>query len=250
MKKISDLDVPPCFAAGRIGSERIAPEPTAFGEAPGVQAREAQQAHWERQLGQRAHMFGAQASDPAREAAELLLRRGARDVLELGAGQGRDTLYLAAQGFAVTALDYAACGVESIARLAEEAGLSGRVRALRHDVRQPLPLEDGAVDACYAHMLLCMALTLDELHALCAEVRRVLRPGGIFVYTVRHEGDPLYGAGRHGGENMYESGGFMVHFFHRGMVDALARGFALREVQPFEEGDLPRKLWRVTQEKE
>ena len=35
-------------------------------------------------------------------------------VLELGAGQGRDALYFAEQGFEVHALDYAASSVEAI----------------------------------------------------------------------------------------------------------------------------------------
>jgi hypothetical protein len=42
------------------------------------------------------------------------------------------------------------------------------------------------VDAVFAHMLLCMALSTQEIHALVSEIRRVLRPGGTFVYTVRN----------------------------------------------------------------
>ncbi|MDP4510528.1 hypothetical protein [Nonomuraea turcica] len=38
----------------------------------------------------------------------------------------------------------------------------------------------------FAHMLLCMALSTQEITALVGEVERV---GGTFVYTVRHTGD-------------------------------------------------------------
>ncbi|MDX3733683.1 hypothetical protein [Streptomyces caniscabiei] len=38
-----------------------------------------------------------------------------------------------------------------------------------------------------------------------------------------------------------------MHFFDRGLVDALAGGWDLLEVHAFEEGELPRRLWRVTQ---
>jgi len=38
-----------------------------------------------------------------------------------------------------------------------------------------------------------------------------------------------------------------VHFFGRELVQRLARGFELLEVVEFEEGDLPRRLFRVTQ---
>jgi hypothetical protein len=74
-----------------------------------------------------------------------------------------------------------------------------------------------------------------------------LRPGGLFIYTVRHTGDAHYGQGIAHGDDIYEHGGFAVHFFSRTLVDDLAAGWTLQEVHPFDEGDLPRRLWRVTQ---
>ena len=94
-------------------------------------------------------------------------------------------------------------------------------------------------------MLLTMALSTGELETLVAEVHRVLRPGGLCIYTVRHTGDAHYGTGRSLGDNLYENGGFVVHFFDRPLVERLATGFEIDEVTEFEEGDLPRKLWRI-----
>jgi SAM-dependent methyltransferase len=109
-------------------------------------------------------------------------------------------------------------------------------------------LPDASVDAVFAHMLLCMALSTEHIHAAMGEIARVLRPGGTLVYTVRHTGDTHYGAGTAHGDNIYEHGGFAVHFFDRQLVDSLASGdWLLKEVHAFEEGELPRRLWRVTQ---
>ena len=71
-----------------------------------------------------------------------------------------------------------------------------------HDVRQPLPLPDEAADAVYSHMLFNMALTTAELEFLAREVRRVLRPGGWHIYTVRHTGDPITARVSPAGDNM------------------------------------------------
>ncbi|HWM39042.1 MAG TPA: hypothetical protein VNS49_18210 [Streptomyces sp.] len=49
------------------------------------------------------------------------------------------------------------------------------------------------------------------------------------------------------GRTAVRQGGFAVHFFDRALVDALAKGWKPDEVHAFEEGDLPRRLWRVTQ---
>ena len=97
------------------------------------------------------------------------------------------------------------------------------------------------MDVVFAHMLLCMALSTQEI-ALVAEVRRVLPPGGSLVYTVRHTGGAHYQAGTgHGdGDGIWKHGGFAVHFFPRALVDDLAKSWTLDEVAAFEEGGLPR----------
>jgi SAM-dependent methyltransferase len=207
---------------------------------------DAQRSQWERALTERADRFGVEPSAPAREAATLFEREGMRRLLELGGGQGRDSLSFARRGFEVQVLDYAAAGVEAIARKANEHGLGGRVSARQFDVRQPLPFAEDSFDGCFSHMLFCMALTLAELDALSTEVRRVLRPGGLHIYTARTTDDPDCGKGIHHGEGLYEQGGFIVHFFDEQTIDRLADGYDLVGVARFEEGPLPRRLMRVT----
>lgn len=208
-----------------------------------------QREHWQSVYDRNPHMYGADPSAPARHALEVFTSRGARTVLELGAGHGRDALWLASQGMRVHAADFSATALDQLTRTAEEQGLAERTHTHLHDARTPLPLADGSVDAVYAHMLLCMALTTEQIHALMDEIGRVLRSGGTLVYTVRHTGDAHHGTGIPHGDDIFEHGGFAVHFFDRALVDDLAAGWDLVEVEPFEEGELPRRLWRITQTK-
>lgn len=145
---------------------------------------------------------------------------------------------------------YSEPGVITIQEKAQAGGFSQSVSALRHDVRQRLPFEDNTFDACYSHMLFCMALTTADLEFLSHEVKRVLKPGGICTYTVRHTSDPHYGTGIHRGEDMYEVGGFIVHFFSSDKVEQLAKGYEVVDITEFEEGPLPRKLFYVSLRKE
>jgi SAM-dependent methyltransferase len=206
-----------------------------------------QQEHWQRTYGAHPGMYGQEPSAPAVHAAEIFHVCGAKDVLELGAGHGRDALHFAREGFTVQATDFSATGLEQLKNAAQSLGLAEHVTTAVHDVREPLPLPDASTDAVYAHMLLCMALSTQEIHALVRDVRRVLRPGGVFIYTVRHTGDAHYGTGIPHGDDIYEHGRFAVHFFPRHLVDSLADGWTLNEVHAFEEGELPRRLWRVAQ---
>jgi SAM-dependent methyltransferase len=202
---------------------------------------------WEQAFAKNNEMFGDSPSKAAIRAVEIFKSHGQKLILELGAGQGQDTLFFARNGLEVHVLDYTREGTERIRQKAADQGLSDRITVIQHDVRKPLPLPSGFFDACYSHMLYCMALKTDELMNLNEHVRQVLRPGGYNIYTVRHKGDAHYGQGVHRGEDLYEVGGFIVHFFDRAKVEA--DGYQLIDIHEFEEGGLPRRLYQVTLEK-
>ncbi|MEW5921330.1 MAG: class I SAM-dependent methyltransferase [Bacillota bacterium] len=208
--------------------------------------RDLQQAHWENTFLQKPDMFGEAPSDPAVKAAEIFRKEDITTILELGCGQGRDTLFFARKGFQVHALDYCEAGLRAIGEKAQKSGLSSSVITVEHDVRKPFPFDNDFFDGSFSHMLFCMALTTEELTFIFQELQRVLKPGGIIVYTVRHTGDKHYKSGIHRGEDMYETGGFIVHFFSKDKVKVLAKGFDIIDISDFEEGGLPRKLYKVT----
>ena len=209
-------------------------------------AGDEQQQHWQRTFAANPDMYGTQPSEAGRYAIDLFSRERKVDVLELGAGQGRDTIAFLAAGFNVTAVDYEPESLRTLHDKSESLGIADGLSTICRDVRDPLPMGDATFDAVYSHMLFNMALTTDQLERLTAEVRRVMRVDGLHVYTVRHVGDAHFGAGLAHGDGMYENGGFIVHFFDRPLVDRLAAGFSIEDLREFDEGELPRRLWRVT----
>ena len=210
---------------------------------------DAQRQHWQDTFQANAAMFGVNASQPARYAIELFTSNNVVEILELGSGQGRDTIAFLKSGLTVNALDYATDALTELTQAATDATLEERLKTFPHDIRKPLPFPNESVDAVYSHMLFNMALTTTEITLLGEEVLRILRPGGWHIYTARHIGDSHFNSGIPRGENMSEHGGFIVQFFNRGLVDQLSVGFTTPELVAFEEGSLPRKLWRVTQRK-
>ena len=117
-----------------------------------------QEGHWDKTYKGNPTFFGEDPSEFAQTVINLFKGEGVRSVLELGCGQGRDTLLFAKEGFHVTALDYSAAGLLKLQGSAREIGVSDRIDTRSFDVRKPLPFPDGSFDLCYSHMLLCMEL--------------------------------------------------------------------------------------------
>ena len=88
-----------------------------------------------------------------------------------------------------------------------------------------------------------------EIKNLNKEIKRILIPGGINIYTARNFSDGDYKRGIHRGEDMYESNGFIVHFFSKEKVNSLLDGFDNLILDQFEEGKFPRKLYFVVNKK-
>ena len=122
---------------------------------------------------------------------------------------------------------------------------SDNITAKKFDVRKKLPFSDSAFEGCFSHMLYCMAFSTEELEFLSNELLRILKPGGINIYTVRHTQDGDYKNGVHIGEDLYENDGFIVHFFSKEKIKDLSKGFNIIEIEKFEEGSFPRKLFKV-----
>ncbi|MFT5086145.1 MAG: tellurite methyltransferase [Candidatus Latescibacterota bacterium] len=108
--------------------------------------------------------------------AEPLLREGAAqwkkgEALCLAAGAGRNAVFLAECGFAVTAVDISEHGLERCRQLANERGVEvGTVEADLLDWDMGVERYDLIVDFYYYEPL------------LFARVKRALRPGGLFVF--------------------------------------------------------------------
>ena len=103
------------------------------------------------------------------------LGRGAGgDALDLGCGDGGDALWLARQGWHVTAVDISAVAVERLAALARSQGLADRITAVRHDLGRAFPR--GEYDLICAHYL-HTPFDLDRT-AVLRSAAHALRAGG------------------------------------------------------------------------
>ncbi len=101
-----------------------------------------------------------------------------RDMLDAGCGPGTNSEWLLAQGARVTAFDV----TQAFVRMTE-ARLGGRAGVLRADLLRALPFADASFDAVLAALVLDY---IEDWRPLMAEFHRVLRPGGVVVFSAGH----------------------------------------------------------------
>ena len=193
-------------------------------------------------------MFGLEASEPAKKSLKIFQKNSSKMIVELGAGLGRDSIFFAKNKISVNSLDYSKIGINIINKKILDNNLQN-ITAKVFDIRKKLPFQDNSIDACFSHMLYCMALTSAELSYLNNEILRILKPNGFNIYTVRNEYDGDYKNGIPRGEDMFEVDGFIVHFFTKEKVYSLMDGFKNILLENFEEGSFPRKLYFVVNKK-
>ena len=193
-------------------------------------------------------MFGLEASEPAKKSLKIFQENNINTIIELGAGLGRDSIYFSINNLSVTSLDYSQSGINIINKKINKDKLKN-IKTKVFDIRQKLPFEDNSIDGCFSHMLYCMALSNQNLFNLNKEICRILKPDGLNIYTVRNEHDGDYKNGIHRGEDMYENDGFIVHFFNKTKIKHLTDGFKNINIESFEEGNFPRKLYFVVNKK-
>lgn len=110
-------------------------------------------------------------------------------VLCLADGEGRNGVWLASRGFAVTSVDVSRQGLEKARALARRAGVA--IETVQADVtRYDLGKERwGAIVSIFLHL---PQRARAALHAHCAQA---LAPGGVFVYEAYGKRQPEYRTG-------------------------------------------------------
>lgn len=131
-------------------------------------------ATWNRRFVGDDYIFGREPNDYLRSQVALLQPAG--NVLCVADGEGRNSVWLARQGFVVDAFDIAEQGVAKARKLAAEAGVMVDLSVADCD-RWPWP--EGKYDAVAAIFVQFADPALRE--RLFANIQRSLKPGGALV---------------------------------------------------------------------
>lgn len=129
-------------------------------------------AFWDARFGSEVYTYGTRPNAFVAQEAHRFPSRG--EIVDLGAGEGRNAVFLAQQGFRVTALDYAEAGLAKTRALARERNVEVEVEQADLAYWAPPRQWDGAV-CTFVHM------RLGERVRFYTAMQAALKPGALLV---------------------------------------------------------------------
>lgn len=146
--------------------------------------------------------------------------------IDIGAGEGRNSLYLAAQGYNVYAIEPSEVGAKKISQRAKDCGVD--ISVLNTDI---LTATKDLKDIGFAVALTSLEhMEYDYLIKAVKEIKRVLKPGGYIYAMVFTEEDPGY---KKDLPNASECALFIKHYFKKGELKELFSDFEIMEYSEY-----------------
>lgn len=145
------------------------------------------------------------------------LKKG-KNLLELGCGNGRDSMYFAHMGINVTGID---ASDATIADLIEKCD-TGNCYFICDDFVCSPALFAGQFDYCYSRFSI-HAINEEQEKEVLANVYGALKQGGEFFIETRSINDDLYGQGEEAGKNAYIYDGHYRRFIIKNELEENAR---------------------------
>jgi SAM-dependent methyltransferase len=166
---------------------------------------------WDKVYSEDSSFFGNEPSKFALMCYEEFVKHKVQKVLELGCGQGRDSLFFASKGLELYAIDSSKVAIENLR--AKSKALNLDINLKNMDAVKGLSFPYCYFDAIYAHMFYNMGFADDKLNFLFNESRHVIKNKGLLSFSVRSNKDIMYKKGTKIAENVYDINGFQIRFF-------------------------------------
>ena len=160
--------------------------------------------------------------------------------LEMGCGTGPNLKWLAQKGIKVSGIDISRNALALARKQLEDAGLGGSIVEMVEGSVAATPFPDASFDGIF-EALVFQHLTKEDRSKAFSEVRRLLKPGGVFIGNMLDAGHTIYKMRqseelpedpgtlllRDGGSNFHLNNLGLCHFYRREELETLLHGFAV-----------------------
>ena len=162
------------------------------------------------------------ANNFAKRAYVLIRNKKFKYLLDLGCGDGRDSIYFSNKGLLVTAVDFSESGIEKLKTQSQ------KINCISEDIRK-INFGENSFDIIYAHLSLHY-FDDETTSKIFDNLFRVLKKGGLIFVKCKSVDDALFGQGEKVDENMWKKG-HIRHFFTKEYMTKNLKKFKIIKVK-------------------
>jgi ubiquinone/menaquinone biosynthesis C-methylase UbiE len=176
--------------------------------------------------------WGRRGNEPPNNFAKrcflLIKKRHLKTLLDVGCGNGRDSLYFARKGLKVTAVDFSKNGLKLLKRIIDRDKIKNITPICRETTK--LNFKDNSFDVIYAHLSLhyfydkTTTKIFDKLY-------KMLKKNGLIFIKCKSTDDAFYGEGKKVEENIFIKKNQIRHFFDKDYMKEKLEKFKILKIR-------------------
>ncbi|MBI5002982.1 class I SAM-dependent methyltransferase [Candidatus Woesearchaeota archaeon] len=147
----------------------------------------------------------------AKQCIEFLKDKSRKTVLDLGCGDGRDSIFFAKRGYEVTATDVSPVALEILNKKINEEKITN-IQVIEQDL-QNLQFPESSFDIIYTHLSLHYFLD-EQTEQIFKMLHKMLTRGGFLFIKCKSTEDEEFGKGKEVEKNVFVTEeNYVRHFF-------------------------------------
>lgn len=167
--------------------------------------------------------FGTGQTILANLAKVLIDKYSIQRILELGCGQGRDSIFFADCGYDVTALDISENAIKSVEKIKNEHNLSN-LKLIVHDVKKSFGFLNNTFDLIYSNLAL-QFFELTQLDKIFSNIYDIMNDDSLFLFSTKKSGDKYFNFGNKITDNAFEYKGVTRFFFDKPKIENTLKNY-------------------------
>jgi len=165
----------------------------------------------------RPNVFGTGPTKLAKMANDLIYDKSIKNILEIGCGQGRDSIFFSEKGYFVETFDISENAITFVNKTKKSFNLKN-LNAIVHDVTEPFSYPNNSFDFVYSNLAL-QFFDINSLEKIFDNIYRVMKDEATILFSTKKKGDKYYDFGTKISEDTYEHKGITRYFYDKSVLE-------------------------------
>ena len=165
----------------------------------------------------RPNVFGSGPTKLAKMANDLIHDKSIKNILEIGCGQGRDSIFFAEQGYSIETFDISENAIKFVNKTKKSSNLKN-LNAIVHDVMEPFSYPNNFFHFVYSNLAL-QFFDIDSLKKIFNNIYRVMIKESTILFSTKKKGDKYYNFGTKISTDAYEYKGITRYFYDKSVLE-------------------------------